>query len=121
MWPVGAGESRRFSTGLTVNLARWLPDDRSIVVAGFGEGEGQRLYLLDPENGSTRPIFSEGIHASSVVRFCISNDGARVAAVHSDDRIWVHDMDGGPTELVPGATAVPPTAIRASGTSAPCS
>jgi serine/threonine protein kinase len=105
LWPVGAGEPRRLSTGFTVNMARWLPDGRSIVVAGFREGEGQRLYLIDTENGSTRPISSEGIRAGPVERFCTSHDGRRVAAIHSDDRIWIHDMEGSPPEIALGATA----------------
>ena len=95
--PTGAGDSTSLPRGGIDNYydARWLPDGKSIVFAASEAGHAPRTYLQDLKGGLPRPITSEGIAGTRV-----SPDGRFVAAVSSDQRLYVCPIMGGSPRLV---------------------
>jgi dipeptidyl aminopeptidase/acylaminoacyl peptidase len=66
--PTGAGEVRSLSLGdVRPYLAEWFPDGRRLLLGGMLPGREGRLYVLDPQDGSLRPLTAEmtGIGALS--------------------------------------------------------
>src|SRR5712692_1975609 len=79
----------------------WMPDGKSLLIAGSEEGRGPRLYVRDVEGGRARPITPEGIrlYFNGVA---VSPDGKSVAAVDSEDRALLYPISGGPPRTIPG-------------------
>jgi Tol biopolymer transport system component len=101
--PTGAGDSTSLARGQIDKYydARWLPDGKSIVLAGSEAGHAQRTYLQDLQGTPPRPITPEGMAGVRV-----SPDGRFVAAVSGDERLYVCPTDSGSprlvTQLLPG-------------------
>ena len=101
--PTGPGQARRLNRpGLSPLDARWLADGQHVVVRARPEGGQPRLYLLDLEGRTTRPVTPEGV---AVVRtgWAVSPDGTMVALSVSK-RLDLIPIAGGPARGVPGAS-----------------
>ena len=72
----------------------FFPDGKRVLVTGFEEGRGKRLYVVDLVGGQPRPIgpegafFTDGAHG-------VSPDGAFVAAFGPDQTAHLFSVDGG--------------------------
>jgi Tol biopolymer transport system component len=75
--PTGAGEPRRYTTGLELSGdTQFLPNGQGIVFGARERGRKRRYYLLDLAHGQTKPISPEGMG----VNVAISPDGRFLAA-----------------------------------------
>jgi Tol biopolymer transport system component len=99
--PTGAGDSRRLPSPLikAYSWAGWFPDGKRVVVAGFEEGKGQRMYVRDLAAGAERPITPEGVAERANT---LSPDGKWIAA-RGKGRLQLFPLDGGVPKDVPGA------------------
>jgi Tol biopolymer transport system component len=103
--PTGPGERKKLPPGrLTrIDWATFLPDGRTILVAGAETGQPVRLWLQDLAGPSKpRAAGGEGIHAVYGA-LAVSPDGSVVAAPGKEDRTWLYRLDGGTPEPLPGA------------------
>ena len=90
--PTGAGEARQLTHDVvSYGVVHWLPDGKHLLAAGIEAGHGARDYVIDLDNGNSRPITPEG-----VAGVYISPDGKSTAVVGSDGKwgIWPLDTDG---------------------------
>jgi Tol biopolymer transport system component len=97
--PVRAGQTREFQPdGLgRANYGEFFPDGRRFAFEAYAPGHGARLFVQDLAGGSARAISDEGISPSDL---SISPDGAWIAAIGPDMRIWLYPPAGGaPREL----------------------
>lgn len=100
--PTGAAEPRRVEgNGLTFVGARWLPDNRRLIVSGFEDGGRSRLYLYDLDQGRPTAITPEGVSW-----WVVSPDGSMVAARGPGRTIRLYALDGSDRGDVPGQTGV---------------
>jgi hypothetical protein len=77
--PTGPGQARRLNRpGLSPLDARWVADGQHVVVRARPEGGQPRLYLLDLEGRTTRPVTPEGV-AVGRTGWAVSPDGTMVA------------------------------------------
>lgn len=90
IYPVGPGETRLLSLeGVHVDAAFWCPDGERILLVGFEQGHGYRIFVLDPVEGKPRTISPEG-HTGSRV---FTRDGRAVLGYDAERRIWAHPLD----------------------------
>ncbi len=85
--------------------ATFFPDGKRILVTGFEEGHGRRLYVVDLAGGKPRPIGPEGAHITDATHG-ISPDGKYVAAWGPDRMSRLFLVDGGVDSAalpIPGA------------------
>src|SRR5262249_9220116 len=100
LYPTGVGEPRRpSSAGLKVQMADWLPDGKTLVVAGSEPGHGNRLYQMDLAGGKPRAFSPEGYRC---IRHGVSPDGKLVVAIGPDQRYYLYPVAGGEPQPVPG-------------------
>ena len=100
--PTGAGQSRTVPAGgLIVQAASWYPDGKRILVTGYEEGSGVRLYLLDNMDAKPRAISPPGYRAPFR---SVSPDGRFAVAVGPDQRCYLYSLSGGEPTPVPGIT-----------------
>jgi hypothetical protein len=108
--PTGPGEPRSLDLSgvhpvgpgnvLSQVAGTFFPDGRRALVAGFEEGGGKRLYVLDLAGGRPRPIgpegafFTDGAHG-------VSPDGKYIAAFGPDETAHLIPVDAGPDAAVP--------------------
>jgi len=95
--PTGAGEVRSLSLGdVRPYLAEWFPDDRRLLLGGMLPGREGRLYVLDTQDGSLRPLTAEmtGIGV-------LSPDGKWVATIGHDGH-FLYPVEGGERRPLPG-------------------
>jgi hypothetical protein len=103
--PTGPGERRLLPHGpLTrIDWATFLPDGRTVLVAGAEKGRPVRLYVQGFDGGAPpRAAGGEGITAVYGA-IAVSPDGGVVAAPGKEDRIWLYRLNGGRDETLPGA------------------
>jgi eukaryotic-like serine/threonine-protein kinase len=99
--PTGPGETSRLErAGLRLLGARWLADGRNVVVRAQPVNGPPRLYVLDVEGDSTRPVTPEGL-AIGETGWSVSPDGA-MAAVSTGERLELFPIAGGQPRRVPG-------------------
>ena len=101
--PTGAGTGRRLERpGLTLSAARWLRDNRRVIVrARAGEGAA-RLYLIDVDGTTVTPVTPEGLSVG-VAGWMPSPDDSMVA-VSTPNGPELFPIAGGSPRRVPGAT-----------------
>jgi Tol biopolymer transport system component len=100
--PTGTGEERALTHDAINHVyARWFPDGKQILFAGYEPGKGMRLYVLDLEGSAPRAITPEGMSAL----FAISPDGRTVAAVGADHHIALYPTQGSNVLPIPGVEA----------------
>jgi Tol biopolymer transport system component len=101
--PTGPGEALRLERpGLTLLRARWLADGRNVVVLGEPEGGERRLYVLDVEGTTTRPLTPDGL-AVDTTGWSVSPDGTMVA-VSTARGPELFPIAGGESLRVPGGS-----------------
>ena len=97
--PTGVGEPRAVRTGaLTCHNARFLPDNRTVVVSGHEPGSSPRLYRVDTHSGEYVALSPEGI---DVNEFIVVPSRSAVLALNADQEHWLYPFDGGDPEPVP--------------------
>jgi len=99
--PTGPGEPRELSAqGIrSFSWAGWFPDGKRLLVSGFEEGKGVRLYQQPLDGGTPTPITPEGV---APARNTLSPDAKWVAWAHQD-QLLLYPVDGGEPRPVPGA------------------
>jgi hypothetical protein len=101
--PTGPGAMRPLPAGTIKDYydARFLPDGRSLLIAGSEAGRPRRLFLQDLEGGLPRPITPEGVTALYSIP---SPDGQWVAAglewKATPDALY--PLQGGEPRPIPG-------------------
>ena len=102
--PTGAGQALRLERpGLALRSARWLPDGRNVVILGQPASGPPRLYVLDVEGNTTRPVTPEGVVVGST-GWAISPDGATVA-VSAPQGPELFPIAGGDALRIPGGSS----------------
>jgi len=101
--PTGAGQPRRLEfQGITpAQSAVWLPDNKSLLIAGSAPNQGTRLYLQSVDGGAPRAVTTEGIN-TAFPGYAISPDGRFVAVVGPDHRGLMFPIAGGSPSPIPG-------------------
>jgi Tol biopolymer transport system component len=98
LYPTGAGEARQITrdqidhTGLA-----WLPDGKHIMFSGAEQGHGSRLYLMDLDNGSVKPISPDGY----IFTWLVSPDGKYALALCPDFKVCLFPTAGGEPMRIP--------------------
>ena len=91
--PTGVGELRPLPTGPIASYfpaARWLPDERRLLVVGSEKGKRNRVYLQSIEGGEPSPVSREGEFG----RLVILPDGQRFITRGIDRRLALFAIDG---------------------------
>jgi eukaryotic-like serine/threonine-protein kinase len=97
--PTGPGQPKELAdNGINHVSAAWFPDGKQILFAGIEPGRGVRLYVQDLGGGKPRAITPEGVNFFSKP---VSPDGKLVAAVDSQNNIWLYPLDGGERRPIP--------------------
>jgi dipeptidyl aminopeptidase/acylaminoacyl peptidase len=98
--PTGVGEAQAVNVdGLDCRAARWIPNTRSLVVAGE-ENEGQvRLHRIDVDTGKRSTI---GPDENVSPQFEVSPDGRAIVAVFGERPMMLYPVDGGDPSPIPG-------------------
>jgi Tol biopolymer transport system component len=103
--PTGAGQPRPLERpGLTILGVRWLADGENVVAIAQLAGGPPRLYVLDVEGSSARPVTPEGL-AVGYGRWSVSPDGTRVA-VSTEQGVEIFPIAGGEPRRVPGGSGL---------------
>ena len=98
--PVGPGEPTTVKLeGLEPLNVAWLPDSRRLLVYGRLSGQPPRVFLVDPDAGTRRPIVLEGALGTA---FAVTPDSRRILADRSDGTWALYPIEGGTPAPVPG-------------------
>jgi Tol biopolymer transport system component len=100
--PTGAGEAKPLThDAISYGSARWLPDGKRLLASGIEAGHGARDYIIDLNNGDSKPITPEGFAGVH-----LSPDG-RSTVVHGPDGKWeIWPLDGSGIRLIPGLDSI---------------
>src|SRR4029077_4879969 len=60
-----------------------------------------RLYELDPDRGTTRPLTPGGVNCASLTS-SVSPDGRQIVALDQKGRAWIYPVEPGAARLLPG-------------------
>jgi Tol biopolymer transport system component len=100
--PTKAGESRLVTQDDINHFnARWFPDGKRLLVAGYEPGQGARLYIQDIAGGKPKPISPEGVNTLQSQRL-LSPDGQWAAALGPDQKGYLFPVAGGDPRPIPG-------------------
>jgi len=95
--PTGAGETRQLThDNVAYGAVSYLSDGKHLVASGIEAGHGGRDYLIDLNDGSSKPLTPEGITGID-----LSPDGRELAVHGPDGRIGVWPMDGSGFRPIP--------------------
>ena len=96
--PTGTGESKQLThDAVTYDAARFLPDGKRLLAWGIEAGHGGRDYLIDVNNGDSKPVTPEGMAGVQV-----SPDGRSVAVRGPDGKRGIWPLEGGGFHPIPG-------------------
>ena len=96
--PTGAGESRQLThDAVSYEGARFLPDGKRLLAWGIEAGHGGRDYLIDVNNGDSKPVTPEGFSGVQ-----ISPDGRSVAMRGPDGKRGIWPLEDGEFHPIPG-------------------
>ncbi len=104
MLPTAAGQPRPLPQDrirYAHNSAGWLPDGKTLVIAGAEEGRGTRVYVRDMDGGLARPITPENVRIAFNA-IAVSSDGKSVAAIDPQERAVLYPVTGGEPRPIPG-------------------
>jgi WD40 repeat protein len=101
--PTGAGEPRVLQNEMGVLWTTWLPGDERILLAAVGQDGDVHLYVQEIAGGPPTLISDDEIQASAIRTFRVSPDGRLVAALGTDGFMRLFPLDGGESNIVPGA------------------
>jgi serine/threonine protein kinase/Tol biopolymer transport system component len=104
----GAGDSKPLTNdSINHTWARWFPDGKRLLFSGDEAGHGTRLYVMDVNSGTSKPITPEGVDANA---FVISPDSSMVATTDADRNGFLYPVAGGSARAIPnyknGETAI---------------
>jgi eukaryotic-like serine/threonine-protein kinase len=96
--PTGAGETKQLThDNIAYSFAvTYLPDGKHLLATGIEPGHGGRDYLIDLNDGSSKPFTPEGITGAE-----LSPDGRQIAVHGPDGKIGVWPMDGSGFRPIP--------------------
>ena len=98
--PRGPGEARTLRVpGFALSTVRWLPGGKRLLLLASEKGRLLRLYVMDPEGGTPKPISPEGVGFGTAM----SPDGKLVAAVMPGGPARIFPVEGGEPLTVPGS------------------
>jgi Tol biopolymer transport system component len=102
--PTGAGQASRLERpGMTLMRAQWLVDGQNVVVLAREADGPPRLYVLDVQGSSVRPITPDGLVVGST-GWAVSPDGATVAvSTGQGTELW--PIAGGDARRLPDASS----------------
>jgi WD40 repeat protein len=109
--PTGPGQAHEVPNpdGIVVDLTRWLPDGKHVVLMGPRPNKPSRGYVADLSGTPPRPFTPEGVEVVRWWTLPVAPDGSRVIAQGPDGVVAAWPLDGGSPEPVKGlaADAVP--------------
>jgi len=90
--PTGVGEPRQLTDDKRDHLdVAWLPDSKSIIFAAAEPGHARRMYLMEVQGGTPRPLTPEGT-AGAIV----APDGQHILVRESKtDQLWLYPTAAG--------------------------
>ena len=95
--PTGTGEARQLThDAVTYGGVRYFPDSKHLLASGIEAGHGARDYLIDLNDGSSKPFTPEGIVGTE-----LSPDGRSVAVIGPDKKHGIWPMDGSGFRPIP--------------------
>ncbi len=95
--PTGAGESRRFGTGMDVSAVAWFPDGKRFLFSGNSPGRKTALFVQDLSGGAPRAVTPEGVDFGPV-----SPNGRFIAARGPGGKGFLYPVEGGDPRPLPG-------------------
>ena len=96
--PTGAGEARVLThDNVDYSDAKFFPDGKKLLAIGIEPGKGERDYIIDVANGTSKAVTPEGIAGVQ-----ISPDGHSFAIRQSDGKVGIWPLDGSGIRLIPG-------------------
>ncbi|MDQ3243320.1 MAG: hypothetical protein M3Q09_06320, partial [Gemmatimonadota bacterium] len=99
--PTGPGEAFRLQRrGLAMIDARWLPEERNVVVRARAKNGPAHLYVLDVRGSAVRQLTPDSIGVSA---WAVSPEGATVA-VSNGPHVELFPVAGGDARRVPVAS-----------------
>jgi dipeptidyl aminopeptidase/acylaminoacyl peptidase len=103
LYPVGAGEPIRLKRGAIAEYqgAAWFPDGKSVLIVGHEAGKPTRTFRQEIPAGDAKPILEEGVIAAAV-----TPDGQTVLALDRERKWRWYPVNGGPSRLAAGMTAL---------------
>ncbi len=95
--PTGAGETKQLThDNVGYDTVTYLPDGRHLLASGIEAGHGARDYLIDLNDGTSKPFTPEGIVGTD-----LSPDGREIAVYGPEAKIGVWPMDGSGFRQIP--------------------
>ena len=89
-YPTGAGEQSQLTHDHIVHgAARWTPDNKWLVFAGYEPKNKARTWIMPAEGGSPKPLTAEGIVGTQV-----TPDGQSVLARDPDGKYLLYPLHG---------------------------
>ncbi len=99
--PTGAGEVRQLThDNVSYGRAAFLPDGKHLLASGVESGHGVRTYLIDVNDGNSKPITPEGIAGT-----LLSPDGQRFVVEGPDGSLGIWNFGSNSMEPIPGLQA----------------
>lgn len=96
--PTGAGEMRQLTHDeVKYDGARYLPDGKHLVAIGIEKGHGIRDYIIDLQDGSSKPLTAEGIVGAR-----LSLDGTSLLVRNSEGKTGTWAIEGGSFKAIAG-------------------
>ncbi|MGH9460079.1 MAG: protein kinase domain-containing protein, partial [Vicinamibacteria bacterium] len=102
--PTGPGQARELELGDDFEphpWASWLPDGSGVLLGGSLSGGGPRFFFNDLQGGALEPVTPEGTRFINYSH-AISPDGAWVATVSPEDKLYRYPIGGGEGVPIPG-------------------
>jgi len=98
--PLGPGDARTLRLpGFVIYAASWFPDGRRLLLVASEKGSLARLYVMDDEGATPKPISPEGIRWE----VAISPDGRLIGTAMTAGVPRIFPAAGGEPRPVPGA------------------
>jgi len=100
--PTGPGETRHLPFGNleAVQVARWCPDGKRILIEGNEVGKASRCFVQEISGGPAKPATPEG-----TVKGLVSPDGLKILYSTTGATYFIQPIGGGTAQPVPGLTA----------------
>ncbi len=96
--PTGAGEPRQVThDNVSYQDVRWLAGGKELLASGIEAGQGVRDYVIEVNNGSSRPITPEGVGGVHP-----SPDGRNTTVQGPDGKWGIWPLDGSAMRPIPG-------------------
>jgi serine/threonine protein kinase len=100
--PTGVGQQRVLSTGNIIpNFGLFSPDSKRLFFDGHEAGHGSRVYVMNVDGGTPRPVTPEGFTVGRSSR-SLSPDKSQLAVL-SHEGISLVQVEGGQPKFVAGS------------------